>query len=457
MFAIKHNRARMVEILLKEYNANSNVVNNCNHTALMLCVVCGRGNLSILKLLTKYGFDYAKLVNKRDNVSGRTVFHFLCQQAFADDAIACMKYLFQVCKNIPNCSLNILAKNATDMCGLHTAIFEFNVDMVRYLLENVYFPNNDKSNPNGLAFINMLVQGSASLAHFVLYSHANGEHYDVKRHFKIFKLLVAYGMNLTNSLQMAIGLQTTEIVCFMLRENLCHIYTFENLIAVMFASEDVYTIKEETWKALYKYGIKHNLIVESHQHVAIILCAASINLSSFKMVLSIILAHHGINNLNDYYKCSITNGQTLEFIAQNSDTTQGVKLFIDALISGNESKVSKLDKTAGIQVTLSCVNNHEIKCSTNDNKIVNYREKCSVCCDNSNDDESLSGFQCNECKNFICDDCVIVQKISKKIDMIGTQEVNMYFSSSDEYEASILEEIFDYKSNKKMIDKVKPS
>ena len=84
----------------------------------------------------------------------------------------------------------------------------------------------------------------------------------------------------------------------------------------------------------------------------------------------------------------------------------------------------------------------------------NIAEKCSVCGDNS---DALSGVKCNECKSFICDDCVIVQKISKKIGMIGNETVNTYFACSVDYEVSILEEVLAYKSNNKMIGKVKSS
>ena len=451
--AIFHNRARMVEIFLKDGNANPNVVNNRNETALMICAMGTSVNLSIMKLLTKYRFDYAKLVNKRDNHSGQTVFHYLCQQGKTDAAIACMKYLFQVCKNIPNCSINVLAKSRLDLCGLHWAIYELNVDMVKYLLENVYFPNNDKSNPNGIAFINMPVH-KLPLPMWVI-ACRNYDGNDAKCHSKILKLLVAYGANLNyNMLRIVIKAEYTELVCFMLQENLCPIYTFDNLIDAMFAVRGVSTTKEEIWKAFYNYGRNHNLIVESAHDVYIIKLAATINLSTFKTILSIVLAHYGINNLKQFSQ--IKNVQTLVHIAQHSKTNQDVKLFIDGLISGDESKELKLDSNTVAQVTLTCVNNHAIK-SSNDNKIVNYKEKCSVCGDNSHGDDSLSGVKCNECKSFICDDCIIVQQISKKIDMIGTPKANMDFPISGDYETSILDEVFKYTSNKKMIGKVKSS
>ena len=49
--------ASIVEVLLKEGNANPNVVDNENYTALMYCVRRPRSNLLKMKLLTKCGFD----------------------------------------------------------------------------------------------------------------------------------------------------------------------------------------------------------------------------------------------------------------------------------------------------------------------------------------------------------------------------------------------------------------
>ena len=461
MLAILNNHAPIVEILLKEFNANPNVVNNLNQTALMYCVVYARGNLSIMKLLTKYGFDYVKLINKRENEKGQTIFLLLCRKKYADDPIACLKYLFQVCKKISNCTINILAKDQSGMTGLHLAIFRPNVDMVRYLLENVYFPNNNKANPDGIAIMNTKYADRTPLAPFVLGVNASAE-YNAKQHLEIFKLCVSYGMNIDairlkpfkSPLEQAIRHQHAEIVKFMLNENLSPIYTFKELFLVMYKFfNGISSPKDEIWEALFNYGINYNLIIDNYQYAMLIALVAGYSLSLFKTTLSMILAQHGINNLKEHNKCITTNVQTLSRIAQTSDTRRDVKLFIDALISGDESKISKLDTATSLQVTLTCVNNHELK-NSNNNKMSNSKQACSVCDDGS---ESSNGFKCNECKCFICHDCVIVQKISKKIGMIGNENVNLYFANRRDYEMSILKEILQYKHNKKLIQKAKSS
>ena len=137
-----------------------------------------------------------------------------------------------------------MAKNRNGERGLHVTIWESNADMVTYLLENVYFPNNDKSFPDGIAFLNMMILGKRPLTGYVLGAHINTEHYDPTRHFEMFKLLVSYGMkvNYTNlpqtSLEFAIEMQHTRIAQFMLNENLCPIYTFEDVVQLMYVSDD---------------------------------------------------------------------------------------------------------------------------------------------------------------------------------------------------------------------------
>ena len=449
LFAIHKNNARIVEILLKNFNANPNVVDNRNCTALMYFALYGRGNLSIMKLLTKYGFDYEKLVNKRESTNGYTVFHCLCMEKYTDNQIECIKYLFQVCN-----SINILAKNCAQMCGLHLAIKESNVPLIKYLIENVYFPNNDKLNPDGIAFLNMLCLGNAPLVTFVL-SISHDTNVNATDQLQIFKLLVSYGMNVNpangvysnSTLEIAIDWNMTEIVQFILNHNLCPIYTLQEIIRLMYIAYQK-TPNDEILRALYNYGINYNLIFK-FEHVQIISFAACINLAAFKTALSMVLEHHEINNLKQYNECIVTDEKILRQIAEKSDTKQDVKSFIYGLVNGDESKVSQMDTTTSAQITLTCINNHEIKDSQS-NKMINFQQACPICNDNIDCSESLSGFQCDECKSFICHDCVIVQTISKKIDMIGAQSIN-----SVDHERSIVEEVLQYKDNKKLMHKAK--
>ena len=135
-YAILSNNPKMVELLLEEYHAHANVVSNQNKTALWIWATVKDRNLSILRLLVKYGFDFVKLVNAHENECGQTVFHYLCftQDNNTNHNIACLKHLFSICEKISNCSINILARNHGDMSGLHSAILSKDVDMIKYLL-----------------------------------------------------------------------------------------------------------------------------------------------------------------------------------------------------------------------------------------------------------------------------------------------------------------------------------
>ena len=454
--AILTGNPAVVEVLLKEYDANPNIVASENRTALLLSTMKPRNNLSMMKLLTKYGFDFAKLVNQEDVRLGMTVFHYLCTKNCVDNPIACIKYLLDVCEKTPNCSVNILAKDGPNMCGLHYAILASDVDLVRYLLENVYFPNNDKMNKNGITFLKIKPFGKIPLAQLT----APKTHFKntTKSQCEIFKLLVSYGMGVnlkgTPLLKIAIVNQQTEIVQYMLKQNMCPINALADIVRLLFMHRGV-NPNVEILQALYDYGLQHNLICERKHHFTIITKSATVNLPTFKAMLSMVLSHHGINNLNQYNQSDITHASALQCIAKKANTKQDVKKFIEALINHNEQQLSKLDKTTPLQVALPC-NNHDVK-NTDGNKISNYGQMCSVCQDNSDGTQVLNGFQCDECKSFICNDCVIVQSINKKLDMIGDENISERFSNGEEYEMSILNEILQYTTNSKLFNKVRCS
>ena len=64
------------------------------------------------------------------------------------------------------------------------------------MLENVYFPNNDKLNKDGIAAINMRVMGNMSLPRFLMQWTLETTHYrDVKRNLEMLKSLASYGMD----------------------------------------------------------------------------------------------------------------------------------------------------------------------------------------------------------------------------------------------------------------------
>ena len=441
-----------MELLLKEYHANpNNIVGNVNKTALMSWAAIKDRNLSILRLLVEYRFDFANLVNQ-PNSKGYTVFHALCNHGNTDHNIACLMQLFSICKKIHNCSINILAQDPSGWCGLHYAIYHNNVDMIKYLLENAYFPNNDKLNKDGIAFINMRIQGSMSLTTFFMKAITAQQDCDVKRGVEMFNLFVSYGMKFNSEDEIhfvgAIGFHKEEFVEYILNQNLYHIDTFEKIIVYMYEmnARKYGSINTKILKSFYNYGLEHGLIWYKTHHTEIMIKAARYNLATFKTTMKMILEKHGIKDLTQHKQCDIIDGITLLTIAESTNTNPNVKLFIEALMCDNETQLLKLDDAidGSNQVVLTCINNHEIKIN-NENKIVNYKQICSICGDNSDGSQSLCGFKCDECKSFICDDCIIVQTISKKIDDNGNNSGVLH---------AVVNEIFEYKNNKKLFNKV---
>ena len=445
--AVISNNPATVELLLKEYHANPNIVGDDNCTTLIIWACEKNRNLAILRLLLKYKFDLAKLINERLNKSRMSAFHFLCECRNTDHDIACLKYLFAVCKKIPNCFINILATNNRGVCGLHGAIWDTNLDMVRYLLENVYFPDDDKTNKNGVAFLNMHLTGDIPLGVFVILAFSRNQ--NTKCNLEIFKLLVSYGMKTNSkpstSLDSAVIFQHVEIAEFILNQNLCPIQTMEEIATHMYIRCS--NNNPRILKAVYNYGLEHGVICNKFHHSQLIYEAATCNLPSFKQTMSMILQKHGIKHLKQYKQCDMIDVTTLQTtIAQSSNIKPDVKSFIKALISDDETKLFKL--SAAKEIVLTCINNHELK-NSNYNKIINYQEMCPKCGDIGDGSQPLNGFECGECKSFICDDCIIVQKISNKV---NKSSFGVHF---DRYKSPILEEIFQYKDNKKLFNKVK--
>ena len=301
-YAIETNNPIIVELLLKEYDANPNVVNNSNQTTLICWASRKDRNLSILRLLVKYRFDFPRLVNERQKQHGFTAFHFLCYPANVDHNIVCLNHLFSICTKLPNCSINTLARDDDGMCGFHRAIDLKSFDMMKYLLEKVYFPNNDKLSKDGVALINMRVMREMPLAAYILQLLVSKESRNVKNDLEIFELFVSYGMKVNSqhgrTFEIPIMHHYTELVVFILNENLSPIHKFEDIMSLMytFNAWKYGRVNTEILKALYSYGLEHGLISNKLHHSQIIVRAAQYNLTTFKATMFL---DHICNNTYD--------------------------------------------------------------------------------------------------------------------------------------------------------------
>ena len=406
-----------VEILLKQYKANPNITNNNNETTLNYAVQ--HKNLEIIKLLTKYEFDFAKLINVADFTEGHTVFHQMCRS----HSIDIVKYVFEVCKNNTNCSINLLTQNRDGLSGLHWAIATQNIKFVRYLLENVYFPNNDTINENGTQCIRQY-GGEFPLSMLAMMSKCNWE---------MFELLISYGMDLTQFHE-----SKSNDIFYHLEFAMKH-----NNMNIL-----------ERW---YNYGIKHDKIANTREdHFQIVLLSSQYDLETFETTLAMILKREGINNIKDYENSKIITSDLLKQIVSLNTTITKVKRFVDSMMKKNYEFKCNDDIDSKWLDTATCTNGHEIDTTNNINKItIDGNKQCCVCNETCrNNLKPLIGFKCDQCKNIICDECTIVQLVSKKMNTFDDKTKHKNDYDREKYELSILEQLLQNKQNKKIIGKV---
>ena len=127
------NNSKIVRILLK-HGANSNIVNKWyNHTGVTTMHIAATfGNKTVMKLLIQHGFNLDKLINHKmtgDEYRNVNVFLILCMFGH----VKCLSYLLQACNNI-----DFRARTQLGFNGLHFAVMFENLEMVKYLLRNVY-------------------------------------------------------------------------------------------------------------------------------------------------------------------------------------------------------------------------------------------------------------------------------------------------------------------------------
>ena len=124
--------------LLLEKGANPNVLNKWyNHTGVTtMHIAASLGNKAVMQLLIKHGFNLDKLIDKRtkgDKYRNMNVFLILCMNGH----VRCLSYLLHVCNDI-----DLRARTQLGLNGLHLAVEHQHLDMVTFLLQNVYQNTN---------------------------------------------------------------------------------------------------------------------------------------------------------------------------------------------------------------------------------------------------------------------------------------------------------------------------
>ena len=133
--ACRLNREKIVEILLR-HGADANIKDTGKkRTFTTMHWAAWNGNLSIMKLLIEYQFNYKKLINNRISIKQApynlmSVFLILC----SNGNVECMKYLYSNFGEI----IETKAKDMWGHNGIYLAVVNKNLDMLEYLFTNVY-------------------------------------------------------------------------------------------------------------------------------------------------------------------------------------------------------------------------------------------------------------------------------------------------------------------------------
>ena len=112
----------------------------------MMDIAALNGNLSMMKLLIEYNFDMTKNVQNDND----TIFLSLCQH----QNIEYLQWFTNTFKNYnakkQDYNNMIQSKTTDDLHNaLHLASLHANFELLKFLLENVYFPNDNLSNEIG--------------------------------------------------------------------------------------------------------------------------------------------------------------------------------------------------------------------------------------------------------------------------------------------------------------------
>ena len=177
--AIRNGDVQIAGLLLK-FGANLDIKSKWDQTSLLFA--CHQNNVDVLELLEQYKFDFQKLINHRDGITGYTAFLLLCMNG----RTKMLEYLVNKFGKI----MDILATDNDGNNGLHLAVKHQHFETAKYLLQNVYFPNNNKKNETGFKVIN-----GSTICFEMTPCHIAAENVS-KYSLDIFKLLIDYNCDI---------------------------------------------------------------------------------------------------------------------------------------------------------------------------------------------------------------------------------------------------------------------
>ena len=161
----------------------------------LLSIAATRGGTEMIKLLQKYNFDFVKEVEKLVH-DGKSVYLMMCKNGH----LQCLQLLNDILtqKNYVNGDKTWLeaSKFDTDENGsnaLHLVSCSENVAMLKYLLDNVYFPNDNLNDQDGLQVISQENKFGKAPLTFVCKFRSY-------KSVSMFKLLIEYNKNGTTDM-----------------------------------------------------------------------------------------------------------------------------------------------------------------------------------------------------------------------------------------------------------------
>lgn len=101
-----------------------------------MIIAAQRGEMELIKLLSRYKFDLKTLINHQEASKQMSAFLALC---FNGD-IECLDYVMNWCNKDIDCTIDVFATQIDGSNALHLAAQEEDLKMTQYLLSNVYFP-----------------------------------------------------------------------------------------------------------------------------------------------------------------------------------------------------------------------------------------------------------------------------------------------------------------------------
>ena len=182
------NNSKIVRILLK-HGANPNIVNKWeNHTGVTtMHIAAMSGNKVVMKLLIEHGFNLDKLINQKmtgDEYPNMTVFLILCMYG----NVRCLSYLSTVCNSIDFGARTQFGRN-----GLHLAVANKHLDMVKFLLKNVY--TNETIRQKILKQRAGNIDSNMTVGEMAVENLSSGSSHALS----IFQILMKYGCNVNDS------------------------------------------------------------------------------------------------------------------------------------------------------------------------------------------------------------------------------------------------------------------